>query len=148
MAVALSSCPLHPSAFPAAVTCATFHSVPTSGMSEANPTSRLWVSSVTIFKEAFGFEVLTAVTPCRSNRAEHFRGRVNILDLGFCLLLLCSFLAYSLTLKMEAICSSETSVPIRTTWSYNSESRAYSSKNAYVGIELFHRRKLCRRAKR
>jgi hypothetical protein len=88
MTVALSACPVHPSAFPAAVTSVTFHSVPTSGISEANSTSRLWVSSVTIFKESFGFEVLTAVTPCRSDRSEHFRGRLILLDSGFCLLLL------------------------------------------------------------
>jgi hypothetical protein len=114
--------------------------LPLSWISEANSTSRLWVSSVAIFKESVGFEVLTTmamkctvfwvVTPCHSDGAQHFRGWLTLLHLGFCLLLVCSCLAYSWTLKMEAICSSETLIRVRTTWLCNPENRIYSSKNA------------------
>jgi hypothetical protein len=45
-------------------------------------------------------------------------------------------LAYSLNLKMETICSSETSFPVRTTWRYNPENYTYSSKNAYFVLSF------------
>jgi hypothetical protein len=57
---------------------------------------------------------LWVVTPCNSEKSKGFSNCV--------LLLLVCFLAYSLTLNMEAICSSETSVEFHwTKQRYNPE---------------------------
>jgi hypothetical protein len=88
------------------------------------------------FRQSVGFETLTvltmrhavfwAATLCSLQRAWHSE-KTYCSHLAWlsspasCLLLLPSCLAYYMTLKMEAICPSETLVSLQTTQHYNSE---------------------------
>jgi hypothetical protein len=96
-----------------------------------------WVKEQLI-KQGVGFEVLTAVV----------MKSANFWDITLCSLLpaftLVSCLAYSSTLKMEAICCSETSVDFQwTTWRYMPEVSTLNKTRCWVSRILVFVFRLC-----